>query len=260
MRILATTDLRGATVRIPQILDVVRRENIDALVFAGNIVGEDVRIDAYRTGEISKLTPGLLHELEEADVEAYEAFFDQMSTLDIPVIVIPGFLDAPERLYLQAALNHETIGPNVHMVHRSFFPIPSYNLVAAGFGGAISDEARETRLALVYPAWEAEFALDYLRQLEWDPLLVFHTPPRYGNIDLEKSRHIGHERVTHIIKMYKPRYVIVGSALDGQGVVTIGTSLVVNPGPLFEGHYAILDTNTDDVSFHRLPSVERAEA
>lgn len=259
MRILAITDLRGATERVPQILDVARREKVNAVIFAGNIVGEDVRIEAFRTGEISKLTPGLLHELEEADVEAYEAFFDQMGTLDVPVIVVPGFLDAPERLYLQAALNHETVAPNVHMVHRSFVPLASYNLVAAGFGGAISDDVRETRLALVYPAWEAEFALDYLRHFEQDPLLVFHTPPRYGNIDLEKGRHIGHERVTHIIKMYKPRYVIVGSALDGQGVETIGTSLVINPGPLCEGHYAILDTSTDDVTFHCLPSVEQAK-
>lgn len=265
MRFLLLSDLRGATERIPQVLNLVKTQNIHAVVFAGNIIGEDARVRAFEkaleTSSAPEIDDVLLKELEDKAVEAYEAFFDAMGTLDIPVFVVPGYLDAPERLYLQASLNHEVVEPNVHMVHRSFVPIPGENLAVTGFGGSINDrDERENRLVLLYPDWEALFAFEFLRQVKQRPFFVFHTPPRRGTIDLDRGEHVGQHVVEELIKTYRPPYAVVGTARDGQGTTMIGTTLVINPGPLSDGHYAILDTHTDNVEFNRLPEPEAVHA
>lgn len=264
MRLLAITDLRGATDRLAQLRDLVASERIDGVVFCGNIVGEDARVEAFREAEAAQKAPAMeqraLHELEDAAVKAYEAFFDEMGLLKVPVWVVPGYLDAPERLYLQAALNHEVVAPNVDMIHRSFSPYPRENLVFAGFGGGISDDLRENRFVLVYPEWEARFAFEFLRHLEQEPVLVFHTPPRHGDLGLERGKHIGRDVVDDLIKTYRPRLAFCGNALDGQGVTMIGTTKVIHPGPLAKGHYALVDTRTLDVEFGKLPEPQPAAA
>ena len=259
MRMLVISDLRGKTERVPQVAGLIQHERIGAVVFCGNIVSEDIRSEEFeksqQTGQPLMIERTLLDELEAADVRAYEAFFDEMGKFEIPVMVVPGYLDAPERLYLQAALNHEVVMPNVHMVHRSFTILPGEDLALAGFGGRISDGPRENRFVLYYPDWEARFALDFVRELDQELALVFHNPPRHGELDLEDGTHVGHEVIDTIIKTYHPRFAFCGGALDGQGTTHIGPTLVVNPGPLRDGHYAILDTKTKDVSFGQLPAV-----
>ncbi len=265
MRILAITDLRGATERIPQVLELARDAEVGAVVFSGNIIGEDARAEAFRkavaTGQPHQIPRSVLDALEEEAVKAYEAFFDEMGKLDVPVFVVPGQLDAPKRLYLQAALDHEVVEPNIFMVHRSFaLPLQGYNLAVAGFGGGISDNRREEQLAQVYPAWLVEFALDYVRHFKQEPMLIFHTPPKKGILDRHGDEHIGHEMIDHVIKVYHPRFAFCGAARDGQGKTHIGTTLVINPGWLKDGKYAILDTKTKHVTFGQLPEPEKAQA
>ncbi len=262
MRILLLSDLRGATERVEQVRDLVRAQNIRAVVFAGNIIGEDERVRAFEkaltTGTAPEIDDVLLKDLEDKAVAEYEAFFDALGTLEVPVFVVPGYLDAPERLYLQASLNHEVVAPTVYMVHRSFVPLPGENLVVTGFGGALNDRnERENRLVLSYPDWEALFGFEFLRHVKQTPFFVFHTPPRRDPVDLDRGRHVGQHVVDELIKTYRPRYAVVGMARDGQGTVTIGTTLVINPGPLHDGYYAILDTYTDEVIFNRLPEPAR---
>ena len=260
MRILAISDLRGATEYLPLVTEVAEREHVGAVVFSGNIIDEDERIRAYE--ESTQVEPGLLDELEQRAVEAYEAFFDEMGGLDIPVFVVPGRLDAPKRLYYQAAMNHEIVAPNIYMVHRSFaLPLQGWNLVVAGFGGGLSDDPRgwEHDLAQVYPAWLPEFALDYVRHFEQETMLLFHTPPKHGGLDRHNGQHIGHPMIDHVIKTYHPRFAFVGAARDGQGSATIAATLVVNPGWLKDGKYAILDTRTEQVAFGQLSLAQPAE-
>ena len=258
MRVLLLSDLRGAVERIPQVREVVEKNGIHAVIFAGNVIGEDERVHAFEkaleTGTGPDIDDVLLKELEDKAVAEYEAFFDQLGTLGVPVFVVPGYLDAPERLFLQAALNHEVVAPDVHMVHRSFVPMPSENLTITGFGGAITSTGeRENRLVLMYPDWEALFAFEFLRHVKQTPFFIFHTPPRRDPVDRDHGRNVGQHVVDELIKTYRPRYAVVGMAREGQGTTMIGTTLVINPGPLYDGHYAILDTHTDKVTFERLP-------
>ncbi len=267
MRILALTDLRGATHRMPQVLELIQSKRIDAVVFSGNIIEADERYQAYvearAKGETAQIDPELLDRLEQQAVKAYEAFFDTLGQVDIPIFVVPGELDAPKRLYYQAALNHEIIEPNVFMVHRSFSPaLENYNFAVAGFGGRIANngEELEIELAQIYPDWLPIFALDYVRHFDQEPILIFHNPPKWGELDQHGDQHIGHAAIDHVIKTYHPKYAFVGAARDGQGTTRIGTTLVINPGWLKDGHYAILDTRTNGVIFGQFTEVAGEEA
>ncbi len=261
MRILVTSDLRGAVERLDPLAEVIRREDVRAMVFCGNIIPDDARTQAFEAARTNGHQPEMaeeaLHRLEEIAVKAFEGFFDRVGRYGIPVFVVPGYLDAPERLFLQAGLNHEVVMPQVDVVHRAFSVLAGENLAFAGFGGGLTSDPnfRENRFVLVYPEWEAQFAFDLLRQVEvkQKPALIFHTPPRWQNLDLENGNHVGHTMVNHLIKSEAPAYAFVGSARDGQGTARLGSTLVINPGWLKEGHYAILDTRHDEVRFERLP-------
>ena len=267
MRILGLSDLRGATYRLPQVIDLVSRKRIDAVIFTGNIIDEDARyksyVEARAEGKRAHIDPDVLDQLEKKAVKAYEAFFDELGKLDIPVFVAPGELDAPKRLFYQAALNHEIIEPNIFMIHRSFSPsLERYNFAVAGFGGRIADNGKEweVELAQIYPSWLPVFALDFVRHFDQEPILVFHTPPKWGELDNHGGKQIGHEAIDHVIKTFHPKYAFVGAARDGQGTARIGTTLVINPGWLKDGHYAILDTRTNGVTFGQFTEAAGEEA
>jgi Icc-related predicted phosphoesterase len=255
MVILALTDLRGRRQYLAGLPEVCRNTGAEAVVFAGNVTDGGARLAEWQRAQAEGRAPDRQHAAlavqERADIGLYAEFYEALGRLQRPVCTVPGHLDAPERLYLQTVLNHETIAPHIYLVHRSFAELDS-QFVVSGFGGRLTDGARETGFVLEYPAWEAEFALDFLYRLERPRLLVLHTPPRGERVDLEGGRHVGHPSVNTLIKTFAPALAICGHALGGQGREWIGDTLVVNPGPLAEGYYAVVDTRARQVAFGNL--------
>jgi hypothetical protein len=91
---------------------------------------------------------------------------------------------------------------------------------------------------------EAEFA-DHLEAAlaGVDPalpkVLVCHQPPIDTPVDLMwNGRHVGSRAVRAFIERTQPALCFTGHIHEGRGIVTMGTTRVVNPGPLFQGHYA----------------------
>ncbi|RMF58483.1 MAG: metallophosphoesterase, partial [Calditrichaeota bacterium] len=182
----------------------------------------------------------------ENDARTFTNFFQLLARLKKPSYIVPGPNDAPERFFLQAAFNREFVTPEIYMVHRSFAPL-GRNFVVAGFGGTITDDWREHQMFLMYPGWEAEFSLDFLRHLDQEKILLFHTPPA-ETIETDSSKQ-GSETISYLIKTHNPQLVIC-SREDGQkGKLWIGDSLVVAPAPLKEGYYAVIDTRERVVEF-----------
>ncbi len=163
------------------------------------------------------------------DAQSMIRFFRILNTLDVPVFVVPGKNDAPERFFLQAAFNTEIVSPQIHTVHRSFAPL-GRNYIVAGFGGEITDERRENEFFLLYPEWEAEFSLAFLRHLEQAKILLFHTPPAEKFED--ENEQAGHEMVSHIIKTYAPQYAICSRSTE-----------VVCPGQLSQAMPSLIPEN-----------------
>lgn len=252
MNILALTDLRGQFRYAERLSDVCRRAAVEAIVFTGNIVDGGARMAEWEAARRQGLHPDYaqpaVQEQERADARLYTRFLHILGALNRPTYIIPGHLDAPERIFLQASFNCGVVAPTVALVHRSFAPM-GRNFHVTGLGGRVTEERRETVWTIEYPFWEAALSFDFSYRLHQAHILLFHTPPAGTPLDLHRGKHVGAWVVNALIMAYHPKIVFCGHALDGQGTTMIGDSLVVNPGPLAEGYYAILDTQEKKVYF-----------
>jgi Icc-related predicted phosphoesterase len=250
MKVLAISDLREEFSYLDRLPEVVRNVQARGVLFCGNILRADARQAEWERAKSEGRKP-LLDNPEVVrerrdDAESVSRFFRALDQLGVPVFVVPGRNDAPERFFLQAAFNSEVVEPHIHVVHRSFAPL-GRGFVVAGFGGEITANERDHEFFLQYPGWEAQFSLDFLRHLEQVKILLTHTAPA---TPLEGSTQAnGHEAISHILKTYNP-LVAVCSHLGGQkGKAVVGKTLVVSPGHLANGDYAVIDLEEKTVSF-----------
>jgi len=73
-------------------------------------------------------------------------------------------------------------------------------------------------------------------------VLLSHTPPYGTRVDLTfTGLHVGSKSIRKFIEKFKPLTVISGHIHEARGVDKLGDTLIVNPGPLFRGYYAILN-------------------
>src|SRR5258706_12147515 len=142
-----------------RLAEVCQNAAVEAVVFTGNIVDGGARVaewvSAHQKGLPPDYTKPEVQAQERADVRLYAQFLKILGALNLPCYIVPGQLDAPERIFLQAGLNHEVVAPTMALVHRSFAML-GRNFVVAGFGGRLTKEKRETVWAVEYPFWEAE--------------------------------------------------------------------------------------------------------
>ena len=87
-------------------------------------------------------------------------------------------------------------------------------------------------------------------------ILVVHQPP-YGTItDLaHRDMHVGSRSVRDAIERHKPLICFCGHIHESSGIDKIGETLVVNPGPLRHGRYAVAEVEDGRVTECRLESV-----
>ena len=70
-------------------------------------------------------------------------------------------------------------------------------------------------------------------------VLVCHQPPYNTLNDLAQgTAHAGSKAVRKLIECYQPRLCFTGHIHEGVGVDKIGETILINPGPLSQGHYA----------------------
>jgi Icc-related predicted phosphoesterase len=96
-------------------------------------------------------------------------------------------------------------------------------------------------------------------QLEPARLRIFcpHAPPHGTTCDqLENGQHVGSTAVRNHIEATHPNLVLCGHIHEARATDHIGTSEIVNPGPLMRGYYAVVDTDADlQVELRRLEVV-----
>ncbi|MEA2443104.1 MAG: uncharacterized protein QOJ12_396 [Thermoleophilales bacterium] len=160
----------------------------------------------------------------------------------------PGPDDAPIGRYLREAANVETVAPGLRGLHGGIAFTPDGHVVVAGFGGEVSDDPdapRDESERLSYPRWEPEYRLKVLNELdEHQFVLLFATPPAHDGLGTG-----GSDVIFELIGTHRPRLAVCGGE---QGTAMIGRSLVVCPGSLQNGEYAVADINTHDVQFEHL--------
>lgn len=79
-------------------------------------------------------------------------------------------------------------------------------------------------------------------------ILVSHQPP-YGTLNdrLPNGEHVGSRTVREFIERHKPLVCFTGHIHEAPGIDTLGSTKVVNPGPLGTRSYAYLDV-TDRIN------------
>jgi hypothetical protein len=133
--------------------------------------------------------------------------------------------------------------PHLHGVHGTFAIGPSHVLFA-GMGGEIVDDPDAIRVeeaGLRYPAWEVEYRLKAIRELkDYQKVFLFTTQPAH------KGLHGGGSEVlAELINTYRPRVAVVAG--DGVAEARLGKTLVVCPGRLEHGQYALIDLHDLEV-------------
>jgi hypothetical protein len=161
--------------------------------------------------------------------ETYRAIFKTLGRAGRPSYWVPGPGDAPFRDYLRESANMEVIYPQLHGLHGTVALGPG-PMLFAGMGGEIVDDPdtdRSEESSLRYPGWEAEYRLKTIREFkDYPKVFLFTSQPAYRR---------GHGR---------PRVAVVAG--DGAAEGWVAKTLVVCPGRLDRGQYALVDL--DDLS------------
>ena len=248
MQILIISDLRGQGEQLEALIRRCREYSLDALCFCGNIVRGQARYQEWSQAREHDKIPNrnstdVVTEAVE-DLRQYKLFSARVDSLGIPVLVIPGHLDAPEERYFLFMQQSAFLSDNIILLHENIHKVGAY--IFTGFGGQITDQDKEDYFLLQYPRRECLFGTRRMHFLNPPRILVFHTPP-ISTLDVADGAHLGHAFVNEIVQAVSPSFLFCGHVTQAYGVEEIGSTLVVNPGSLADGHYALLNTKDRSV-------------
>ena len=142
------------------------------------------------------------------------------------VLAVPGNMDDPATA--QYFTEH---GMNLHAQHRIIEGVAFIGLGGAlpFFGNFAYSEDDFTRFIK-----QATDGLD----MTLPQVLISHQPPHNTINDLARGKHVGSKAIRHYIETHQPLLCLTGHIHEGRGIDTIGTTQVVNPGPLWrDGGY-----------------------
>jgi uncharacterized protein len=182
---------------------------------------------------------------DNGSAESYRALFGALAATGRPAYYVPGPGDAPLDAYYREAHAAEHTHPTLRGVHGTAALTPDSHIAVAGIGGEIADDpltGRDERERLRYPRVEAEYRLKVVDELgEHERMLLFWSRPAHKHQDAG-----GSETVAELVNTYRPRLV---GCDGGRGTETLGKhSLVVAPGSLRDGHYAIVNLQRHSVA------------
>jgi uncharacterized protein len=80
------------------------------------------------------------------------------------------------------------------------------------------------------------------------PMTLFcpHAPPAGTNCDrLAGGAHVGSPVIREFVERAEPDILLCGHIHESRGVDRIGRSRIVNPGPVRDGHYAVVSVGSE---------------
>jgi Icc-related predicted phosphoesterase len=222
-------------------------QRIHKLVAAGGVggdIGPFEQLFAELSGDGTEAIV-LVGELSgpENKGDSYRAIFRTVGEAGVPAFWVPGPTDAPFHDYLRESYNMEIAFPLLRGVHGTV-ALGNAHILFGGLGGEIVDDPdtiRDEDSVLRYPGWEVEYRLKVIREFEApEKVLLFTTPPAHKGLHAP-----GSEVVAELIKTYNPRFAIVGG--DEPAQEELGKTVVVCPGRLDRGSYAVIDLRARSV-------------
>jgi uncharacterized protein len=218
-KLVAVGGINGEVQRLGQLLDELPEDGVDAIAVVGDLGVPWSKADTYR------------------------AIFRVLGEAGQRTFWIPGRTDAPLGDYLRESYNMEVAFPLLRGVHGTA-ALASGDLLFAGMGGEIADDPETVRAeeALVrYPGWEVEYRLKVIQEFDApEKVFLFTTPPAHKGL-----HEPGSEVLAELVKTHNPRFVVVAGEEPAQE--ELGRTIVVCPGRLDRGHYAIVDLRARSV-------------
>jgi Icc-related predicted phosphoesterase len=160
----------------------------------------------------------------EARMPFFEEFLDSLRKIRSKIFLVQGNHDPREM----------TVPTGATLLHGRKLVLGEFTIGGLGGsnftgGGAPFEYADE----------EARSLLDALGPVD---VLVSHCPPYGTRCDLAPDgKNYGSVPVREYVESRKPRLVLCGHVHVARAVDKVGETTIVNPGPLTEGNYAVVD-------------------
>ena len=88
-------------------------------------------------------------------------------------------------------------------------------------------------------------------------VILSHVPPRDTKADrIHSGLHVGSKALREFIERNQPPLVVTGHIHEARSVDRVGKTVIVNPGPLFRGYYAVIEL---DEATKKVENVELGE-
>ena len=274
MKLLVVGDFHG---KFPKkIKNIIKKEKIDVLVSNGDYFPFHFRKLWFKhcygkdTGLWEIIGKKKYKNLIIEDLRNGENVLKKMSKLSIPVITVLGNVDFPlrndvadeERLsgkkYWKwdwrrnfAFKNLIKKYRNIHLIDYSYTKSGDLIFIGARTGSYPGDAKSRAfkkhlkKLGKLFKKFRKENKAHKV-------IFVSHNIPYNTKLDIITSKeahkivigkHYGSKLVRRIIDKYQPILAIGGHIHEGRGMQKLGKTLVVNPGAIHEGHYAIVEIN-----------------
>jgi len=212
LRILAFTDVHGNRKNLEKLLSSDDAKNVDVIAFCG---------DAAPYSNPSDV--GYL--------------IESLEKLSIPSVGVPGNMDNPSAY---------RDGNRFKVIHGRYVTLGGYSFI--GLGGS-----PPTPFGTVFELSEEEIAR--LLQNSWSEavkhgpvIVVSHAPPYGTACDLAmRSMHVGSKSLRKFIEENIPLLCICGHIHESRAIDRIGDTVIVNPGPLKSGFYAVIEVRGFEV-------------
>ncbi|WP_297536198.1 metallophosphoesterase [Thermococcus sp.] len=202
MRIVAITDIHGNIREAEKMAEIFRNANFDVLLIAGDITNFSNRRVA-------------------------EMVLRPLLSLDIPVFAVHGNCDGrdvPELL--------DELGIWLHDRRRE--------LNGVGFIGIGGSNI--TPFNTIWELTEDEIQEILMRNYRPGDVILSHVPPKDTKADrVHSGLHVGSSALREFIEENRPPLVVTGHIHEARSVDRVGETVIVNPGPLFRGYYAVID-------------------
>ena len=148
------------------------------------------------------------------------------------LLALAGNMDSPEIDDRLAELGVALDGRGVNFGDIGVFGVSAAPISPLATPYELADDELERRIAQGYAA------LDGCRVTVFCP----HAPPAGTACDrLASGEHVGSAVVRAFVEREQPDLVLCGHIHEARGTDVVGTSRIVNPGPVRAGHYAVAE-------------------
>ena len=202
VKVLAVTDIHGNSKMVQELAELLESESVDLVLIAGDIT-------------------------HFSGAETARKVLEPLLNAGIPVLVVHGNCDGRD---VPELLDELGIG-----LHDKRVEVNGVGFI--GIGGS-----NITPFNTVWELTEEEIGGILERNYRPGDVILSHVPPRNTRADrINSGLHVGSKALREFIEMNRPPLVVTGHIHEARSVDRVGETVIVNPGPLFRGYYAIIE-------------------